>query len=161
MQTRPKLLHYGLSWPISGAFANPNCALAGRDCSIQTVCRERKRERERERERENASPAMWAAIIYKIFIICAEKPSYFYIQKKLTFMLDILFAYHINARYDQFGVPQARFYSTRGLNSLGCRARLTLRRAEWQLYLRPQTAACTEMLLSWRVARKHVWKFLL
>lgn len=38
MQTRPKLLHYGLSWPISGAFANPNCALAGRDCSIQTVC---------------------------------------------------------------------------------------------------------------------------
>lgn len=35
-QTRSKPLHYGLSWPISGAFANPNCALAGRDCSIQT-----------------------------------------------------------------------------------------------------------------------------
>lgn len=48
---------------------------------------------------------MWAAIIYKIFIICAEEPSYFHIQKKLTFMLGILFAYHINARYDQFGVP--------------------------------------------------------
>lgn len=60
MQTRPKLLHYGLSWPISGAFTNPNCALAGRDCSIQTVCWEKKR--------LNSSPAMWTAIIYKIFI---------------------------------------------------------------------------------------------
>lgn len=99
MQTRPKLLHYGLSWPISGAFANPNCALAGRDCSIQEVLLGGKKGN----KLKNSTPAVWAAIIHEIWISYVPKTlgNFFFHLEKLIFMVDFLFAEHINTSSDR------------------------------------------------------------
>lgn len=145
MQTRPKLLHYGLSWPISGAFTNPNCALAGRDCSIQTVCWEKN-------EKENTVHLHWEQLsvvryLYPMCIICAHKMSCVFSLRKAHIHGDdsICFPYKCQQWPVQSALSVLSIWHK--LNTLNCRTYVILKCAEWQLYFRLQTGTHRKGLL--------------
>lgn len=142
MQTRPKLLHYGLSWPISGAFANPNCALAGRDCSILTVCWERKRGKIVHLPFELLSFIRYLSP----GIICAQKLSYFFIWKS-SFPWWIFYLLTIEMPAMTSSECLKRAFIWHELNSPSWHTYITFKCAEWQLYLQLQTGGSTEKVL--------------
>lgn len=163
MQTRPKLLHYGLSWPISGAFANPNCALAGRDCSIQSVSAGR-----------NAKiihlPCELLSCMRYLSpsIICAQKLFFSILKNSFPcWIFHLLIAYHKMPVMTSLECLK-RAFIWHELNSLSCHTYIILKCAEWQLYLQVQTGASTVKVLlceNYRVflykhinAFSHVWQ---
>lgn len=154
MQTRPKLLHYGLSWPIRGAFANPNCALAGRDCSIQTVCWE---EKKKKAEIVHLPCELLSFIDMYLPVSCmCRKAELFSPISKAHFHGG--YSVCLPAKFQLWPVQLALsvLFIWHTLSSLSCCTYVILRWAEWQLYLRVQTGGRTEKVLLCRIYGVYV-----